>query len=255
MKEMIKVKNASYILYEELLLKKENLRKEGEQIYVSYLKEFGDLLMEAFRKKVECIRKKKMIAFCQRCRNRGEVINSQKLREAVTQEMKSYEDCLKAMAQSVKNAKESERVRYEEYLRVKEIYYRLARKIHPDMRPELAEDQVIRDFWNRIVIAYQYNQLRELEELEVLVKAYLEQNHINQEELIIEGVDKKISRLEKEIDAILSGTPYTFRFLLEDEEKRDQKKNEIQEEIREYSIYSAELEEILKGYPIVEMYA
>ena len=63
MTDLIKVKNTSYILYEELLLKKENLRKEGRQYYISYMKLFGDLMVEVFRKKIECIRKKKMIAF------------------------------------------------------------------------------------------------------------------------------------------------------------------------------------------------
>ena len=56
MTELIKVKNTSYILYEELLLKRENLKKEGEQFYISYLQIFGELMTESFQKKIECIR-------------------------------------------------------------------------------------------------------------------------------------------------------------------------------------------------------
>ena len=255
MEEIIKVKNASYILYEELLRKRENLRKEGQQIYNNYLKEFGDLILEGYRKKFECIRKKKMIAFCQRCQNRGKLVNALELREYISREMETYEDCLKEMADTIRDARNSRRISRAEVQEIKEIYYRLARKIHPDIRPELAEDKVIRDYWNRITIAYQCNQKKELEELEVLVNAYLEEHRIEAGEIVIEGVEKKIAILEKEIEVIMTGNPYAFRFLLEEEEKREQKKKELQEEIREYTVYSAELDEILKAFPIVEMYA
>ncbi|MBR2677745.1 MAG: hypothetical protein IKE28_12685 [Solobacterium sp.] len=255
MAEIIKVKNASYILYEELLLKRENLRKEGKQFYVSYLQMFGELMTESFQKKIECIRKKKMIAFCQRCLNQGKDINSIELNRFIQAEMKSYEEDLKQMAESVKAAAKAKTLSSDAIWRIKEIYYGLARKIHPDMHPELEDDSTLQDYWNQIVIAYQHNQLDELEELEVMVNAYLEKCHANTEELVIIDVENKIKRIEQEVEQILSKKPYTYRFILEDKKKQEEQQRALQKEIEEYTQYSLELDDVLKSFPIKEMFA
>ena len=255
MTELIKVTNASYILYEELLLKRENLRKEGTQFYITYLQVFGELLTESFRKKVECIRKKKMIAYCQRCLNQGKDINSLNLHQFIDAEMKSYEAQLKQMIQEAKDAAEARSISDEDVRTIKEIYYRLARKIHPDMRPEYADDLQIMDYWNRIVIAYHNNQLQELEELEVLVNTCLAAKQGGDETLHIKNVETKIKNLEQEIDRIVSTAPYTYRFLLEDNSQKEAKKEELQQEIKEYEQYAKELDDVLKAFPIKEMYA
>ena len=51
--------------YEELLLKKEQLLKDAESYRIAYIKEFGELTADVFKAKIECIRIKKNIAFCQ----------------------------------------------------------------------------------------------------------------------------------------------------------------------------------------------
>lgn len=255
MTELIKVKNTSYILYEELLLKRENLKKEGEQFYISYLQIFGDLMTESFQKKIECIRKKKMIAYCQRCMNQDKDINSMDLNRFIQDEMKSYEEELKLMTENAKAAAKAKELSAEQILMIKDLYYRLARRIHPDMHPELADDKNVQDYWNQIVIAYQHNQLSELEELEVMVNAYLEKKHSNMEEIVINDVENKTKRIEKEIEHIISVKPYTYRFILEDEKKREEQKDAFQKDIEEYSQYSLELDDVLKNFPIREMFA
>ena len=255
MTELIKVKNTSYILYEELLLKRENLKKEGEQFYIGYLQIFGELMTESFQKKIECIRKKKMIAYCQRCMNQGKDINSMDLNRFIQDEMESYEEELKQMTENAKAAAKAKDLSAEKILMVKDIYYRLARRIHPDMHPELADDKNVQNYWNQIVIAYQHNQLSELEELEVMVNAYLKKQHSNTEEIVIIDVENKTKRIEREIEHIISVKPYTYRFILEDEKKREEQKAEFQKDIDEYSQYSLELDDVLKNFPIKEMFA
>ena len=255
MTELIKVKNTSYILYEELLLKRENLKKEGEQFYISYLQIFGELMTESFQKKIECIRKKKMIAYCQRCMNQGKDINSMDLNRFIQDEMESYEEELKQMTENTKAAAKAKDLSAEKILMIKDLYYRLARRIHPDMHPELADDKNVQDYWNQIVIAYQHNQLSELEELEVMVNAYLEKKHSNTDEIAIVDVEDKTKRIEREIEHIISVKPYTYRFILEDEKKREEQKAAFQKDIDEYSQYSLELDDVLKNFPIKEMFA
>ena len=63
------------------------------------------------------------------------------------------------------------------------------------------------------------------------------------------------SILKQEIDRLVSTAPYTYRFLLEDNSQKEAKKEELQYEIREYEQYSRELDDVLKAFPIKEMFA
>ena len=110
MTETVKVKNASYAKYEEVLLRRDNLKKEAEQYHISYIREFGYLIEESFRLKVECIRKKKEIAFCQRLANMGKPINRNDLTAFIEKEMQQYYDELQSVINDVKTAKNSAHV-------------------------------------------------------------------------------------------------------------------------------------------------
>ena len=46
---IIKVRNASYARYEELLTRRDEVRKEAFQIEREYTREFGDLILEVFQ--------------------------------------------------------------------------------------------------------------------------------------------------------------------------------------------------------------
>ena len=61
MADVIKGHNTSYARYEELINRRDELKKEAFQYHAEYVKVFGDLILELFRKKIECIRKKKTI--------------------------------------------------------------------------------------------------------------------------------------------------------------------------------------------------
>ena len=95
MEEMIKVKNAAYARYEEALLRRDNLRKEATSYHYEYIRVFGHLITESFRLKVECIRKKKIIAYCQQQVNHGKAINCSALDRYIHREMAAYESDLK----------------------------------------------------------------------------------------------------------------------------------------------------------------
>ena len=58
-----------------MLMRRDNLKKEAFIYQRNYVAEFGDLILEVFKKKVECIRKKKTIEYCQRSINHGKLID------------------------------------------------------------------------------------------------------------------------------------------------------------------------------------
>lgn len=89
--EIIRVKNIEYSRYEELLLYREQLRKEAYIYRGLYMKQFGDLLLEIFEIQIECIKKKKMLAYYQMALNRGNTIEQEKVDEFIAREMQEYQ--------------------------------------------------------------------------------------------------------------------------------------------------------------------
>ena len=253
MEDLIKIKNTSYAKYEEVLLRRDNLRKEAEQIHINYIKEFGELIKESFELKVECIKKKKEIAFCQRLANQGKKINRNDLIDYIEKAMMEYYAELDSIIKDVKYAKESRKISPSVVRKIKEIYYRLAKIIHPDMHPEYADDEVLQDYWNRISIAYQYNCLDDIEELEEIVKLYLEKNYNGTPDFEIKDIDAKIMKVEEEIDEITSNNPYLYKLLLTSKTAVKEKRKEYQEEIESYKKYSKQLDEVLETFEIEEM--
>ena len=166
MGEIIKVKNAAYARYEEALLRRDNLRKEATSYHYEYIRVFGHLITESFRLKVECIRKKKMITYCQKQVNMGKKISAGAMADFIEKEMADYQRELEDLIKGVKAAGEAEKISGLEARKIKDIYYKLVKLIHPDMHPELAEDaQVLRE------VAFLDRE--EVGKLEVLYPEYL----------------------------------------------------------------------------------
>ena len=248
-------KTTEYEEYELLLLRRDNLRKEAEQFHLNYLRVFGDLMTEVFQQKVECIRRKKIIAYCQKLANRGADINRADLDAYIEQVMAEYRTELEQMIHTVSAIKNSGKISSYDKKKVKEIYYRLVRLIHPDIRPELAQDEVIRDYWQRIVVAYRHNDLEELEELDVLVRTYLKQHNIEAGEISLSNIKERITAIEKEIQTIISTDPYQYRFILEDKNAVNDRKQELKDELKSFREYGEQLDEVISSFNIREFYA
>ena len=251
--DIVKVKNTSYAKYEEVLLRRDNLRKEAENYHLDFIRMFGDLITESFSLKIECIRKKKMIAYCQRMVNQGKEVSQNALFTFIEREMAEYRAELESMLADVRAVKEAREISPLELRKIKDIYYRLVKLMHPDIHPELADDETLKDYWQRTVIAYRYNNLPELEELDVLIRAYLEKLDRGEAQTEIENLDGKIAAVEKEIEKIISTNPYLYKLLLSDREETERMKQSYRDEIESYTNYSAQLQEVLDTFEIKEM--
>jgi hypothetical protein len=247
MDEMIKKNNGQYNTYEELLVKRDQLTKEAGSIYTSYMKEFGELLLENFELKIECIKKKKMIAYCQAALNHGDVIDVNDMNAQIDKSMALYNMQLKEMMSDKNNADKSTTSPQYKIDRAKRIYRRLVKSIHPDINPLTSENDELRELWERIVIAYRCNDDDELNNLEVLVRKVLKENGETVATPIIDNLDERIANLETEINDIITTEPYTHLDLLSSPEKVQLKKHELNKEIEEYKKYSQELTKILEN--------
>ena len=82
--QMIRIAGSDYSQYEELLLRRDELEKEAEHIFLEYTRIFGDISTEIFKLKSDCIVLKKSISYCIMAKNRGKSVTSEKLREQPT---------------------------------------------------------------------------------------------------------------------------------------------------------------------------
>ena len=123
------------------------------------------------------------------------------------------------------------------------------------MHPQLADDETIKDYWQRIVIAYRHNNLEDIEELELLVNKYLKAKGYENLEMEIEDIENKIAKVEGEIEEIISTNPYLYRLILTSNSELEEKRREYLDEIESYTNYSEQLEEVLSQFKVEEIYS
>ncbi len=247
MDELIKIKNSSYARYEELLLTRDNLQKEAFLYERAYVREFGDMILDIFRKKIECIRKKKTIEYCQAAANHGRPVDQDQLQEYLRQEMKAFQEQLDAMVEDAENAKKSKLVSEVDLLMIKRIYHKLVKLVHPDINPLTNKTPELAELWQRIQMAYNCNDKKGMQELELLTTTVLEQLGIGSLEIEIPDIEEKIAEIESEIVTIRETDPYQYKYLLDDPKAVDEKKADLAQELKSYEEYDDQLDTILKG--------
>lgn len=245
MSELSRAKDATHDRYEKLLLLKNDLKKECFQLEQEYTREFGKEVLELFRLQIECARKVKTIEFCQMYLNRGLDPDEETLQQYVQQETQELIDHLHAMQKTYKNARDATEISKEELKTIKTMYHGIARQIHPDIHPELAEVEELQDLWNQVYIAYQCNDLEQLKELDLLISVTLAGISEKRVSLNIPDVGKKIKKLEWEIREIRSRDPYQYKNLFSKPERMREKHLDLQRQAEEYRHYSAQLDEML----------
>ena len=243
--DLIKSSDSQYEKYERLLLERDQLNKESGQIWTVYLQMFGQLISDNYEEKLACIKCKKTIAYYQNMLNHRGVIDPVALEKHLEQEMKEYYANLRRMIkenEAAKNARTSTRYEVE---RTKTLYRRLAKLLHPDMNPKTENSDVLQDLWNRILIAYYSNSVKELAELEVLARKALQELGADAVEIEIPDIEEKIELVKEEIDQITHSEPYILRYLVEDEDASERKRASLQAELESYQNYHRELKNII----------
>ena len=154
-----------YREYEELLMKRDQMYKDGDSYQIVYNREFGDLITRNFELKIECIRRKKTMAACMRRINRGLAIDVEEMMKDIEKEMTAYYVQLREMSEATESAKNAEDVDVYSVRRSKKIYRRIAKRIHPDVNKKTEENEELKDLWLRTVKAYRNSEVAELENL------------------------------------------------------------------------------------------
>ena len=158
--EMIHIApGGEYARYEELTLKKDQYEKEADLYHLAYIREFGELMTEGFKLKVDCIALKKEIAIYVKAKNAGETISPEEVQEYLKKHMSSYYDELAKMIAEKNASKKGRIISESEAARIKTKYRNLAKMLHPDISPLTNQYPQLGDLFNRITIAYKCNDL------------------------------------------------------------------------------------------------
>ena len=233
--------------YEKLLFERDRVKKEADNYLRLYIHEFGELITELFRKKISCIEKKKMIGYCQTAVNYGKLIDIEEMNRHIEREMSCYQQQLNDMIENNKTCKDLDTISQNEYLKIKRLYRKIAKKIHPDLNPVTENNPALSELWINVMNAYHRNDLESLERLEVQINSILRETGISTDETDIPDIEDKIQSLENEIETILSTDPYQYKVILDDKELVKEKKEELSKEIEIYSNYENQLKDILKS--------
>ncbi len=244
--QLIRVTGGDYSQYEELLLRRDELEKDAEQILIGYTRIFGDITTEIFQLKIECIALKKSISYCVMLRNRGQSVDFEELQKFIAERMAVYQAELDDMIRQNELSKGSKAISAFQDREIKRIYRKIAKVLHPDISNVTEKYPSLADLFQRVMIAYNCNDYKELKELEVLVNCALEEVGEETFELIIPDIQEKMDELEEEIRIITTTEPYLYQEFLNNSTLRQQKMKEFEDERDSYVAYKATLELQLK---------
>lgn len=246
--EIIYKQDGRYSEYEDLLLERDRYRKEAELYLKEYIRIFGDLITAVFKQKIVCIERKKMLSYCMMYFNRGESVDLKEMQVKINQEMNEYQKQLDAMIENNEICKQMKQIPEIDIIRIKQIYRSIAKKLHPDLNPLTQENEELLELWRRNITAYQCNDLKELEEIEVLVEQALAALGKGKTIISIPDIDDKIKKLYEEIQRIKTTDPYMYKYLLEAPVMVNEKKHQLDDELKEYKDYAAQLDDELKRF-------
>ena len=238
--------------YKALILKRDHLKKETIQLEEEYYRKFGEYIKTNFELKIACIRLKKMINYCQMCLNRNEEIVQSNLDSYISSVMEAYYEELDDLIKCIQSSKNATVISFKDLKEIKKIYRYIAKKIHPDIHPELFKQERVKELWNRTKLAYECNDLDQLQEIQVLVDSL---GMSTTDSIHIENLEERIDKIKREIDTILNSESYQYKFLFDDITMIENKIVSFKQEQSDYQNYKEQLETIFNTFKIRRYYA
>lgn len=244
--EIVHIAAGDYPKYETLLLQRDQLKKEALMYRRAYIREFGELINKVFEKKIECIKLKKSIAFCQIARNKGEKPDINAMNEHITQQMQEYRQQLDDMVTELNSTKKDTSISPADAKEIKAIYRRVARQLHPDMSTLTVEHPELQELWEQVSVAYKCNDLKLLKETDFLVQQAVSQLGEESFAVTIPDIGSRIAELEKEIHTIVTTEPYSYKLILDDKDEMADRKTAFETELMQYTEYEKQLRQQLE---------
>lgn len=255
--------------YEKLKIKKEYLKKqlcdllferdnivfvECKNIEAQYMIELGSLEIALYKIQCKVLRVKRKLSLIQQKINRREKIYEKEIEEILDIEFEEYKKQLEARIGNLNAAidyKKATPLTENEAAELKQIYYKVIKKLHPDLNPDVtgAEEEL----FFKAVEAYNNGDICTMR---IIGQALLDEDNSEIlgdtiKELIkeVESLAEMVKNIEKDIEKIKSTFPYNALELLKDERKVKEKRLEyeklIERETQLYTIYEEQVKRML----------
>lgn len=226
-----------------------------KNIETEYMLKLGGIEYKAYEAQCTALRLKRKIELIQAKKNRQEKIIISALEEALDNEFAEYQKQLNEQIDKMNDAlkrSKSEVLSDEDSKELKKLYRKIVKVLHPDINPDVTKAQV--QLFDNAVTAYKSGDLGTLRIINEMVgNNPLPEQHkdamtqLAQEKERLQGLLKSIT---ESIEKIKTEYPYTMKAILEDEEKTEQKKRELEGVLEDYNelirAYKAKIEEMLR---------
>lgn len=239
-----------------LLLERDELRLVVcRNIETAYMLSLGSLEYKAYEIQCKVLRLKRKIELIQAKKNRQEKVVISAIEQILDDEFAEYQEKLNEQINKMNDALDHSKGRPltdEETKEIKKIYRNIVKALHPDLHPEATEAEV--KLFQNAVEAYKNGDLGSLQIISTMVADPVVKPD-NENSLTIlakekERLSKTLELIKEQISEIKSTYPYTMKDLVDDPEKIEEKKAELEDIIQQYKdtfeYYQQKLKEMLK---------
>ena len=201
------------------------------------------------------LRLKRKIELIQAKKNRQEKVIISAVEETLDNEFAEYQKQLDEQIDKMNDAlkrSKAEVLSDEDNKELKKLYRKIVKALHPDINPDVSEAQV--QLFDNAVSAYKNGDLGTLRIIgEMVGNNPLPEQHKDAMTQLVEERERLqglLKSIRDSIENIKSEYPYPMKDILEDTEKTEQKKQELESILEQYneliSIYKAKIEEMLR---------
>ncbi len=225
-----------------------------KNIEMEYMLKLGSIEYKAYKTQCTALRLKRKIELIQAKKNRQEKVIISAIEEILDNEFAKYQKQLDEQINKMNDALERSKGKFltdEENNELKKLYRKIVKALHPDINPDVSEAQVT--LFDNAVQAYKNGDLGTLRIIgEMVDNSPFPDQHKDALTQLSEGkkrLQKLLKSVRDSIEKIKSDYPYTMKEILENEEKTEQKKQELESILSQYneliSIYQAKIEEMI----------
>ena len=215
----------------------------------------GSIEYKAYEAQCAALRLKRKIELIQAKKNRQEKVIISAIEETLDNEFAEYQKQLNEQIDKMNDAlkrSKAEVLSDEDNKELKKLYRKIVKALHPDINPDVSEAQV--QLFDNAVSAYKSGDLGTLRIIgEMVGNNPLPEQHKDAMTQLVEERERLqglLKSIRESIDNIKSEYPYTMKDILEDTEKTEQKKQELENILEQYneliSIYKSRIEEMLR---------
>ena len=224
-------------------------------IETQYMLKIGDIEYRVYEAQCAVLRLKRKLELIQSKQNRQEKIDIAEIENMLNKEFSDYQKKLDEQIEKMNEAlrwNEATALSDNEEKKLKMLYHKLVKILHPDMNPQATDAQV--ELFEHALMAYQNGDLETMRLIDAMVGNGLQpeqsMNAIDQLKKEKQRLAELLDRVQKSVAKIKSEYPYTMKEVLEDEQKVQQIRQEYEDILDQYEemvfLYRTKIEELLR---------